>query len=39
MMVKFRNFLVLLGLAGIACASAPGGIYYSSGKGPETPES
>lgn len=38
MMVKVRNLLVLLGLAGIACAGAPEGIYYSSGKGSVTPD-
>jgi hypothetical protein len=38
MIVKFRYLPVLLGLAGIACASAPGGIYYSSGKGTVTPD-
>lgn len=37
--MAFRNLLVLLGLAGVACAgNAPEGIYYASGKGSVTPD-
>ena len=39
MTMTFRNLLLLLGLAGLGCAgSAPGGIYYASGKGAITPD-
>jgi hypothetical protein len=36
---NFRALLILVGLAGIACAgNAPEGIYYASGKGTVTPD-
>jgi hypothetical protein len=36
---NFRALLILVGLAGIACAgNAPEGIYYASGKGAVTPD-
>jgi hypothetical protein len=39
MKTTFRGLLILVCLAGVACAgNAPGGIYYASGKGAVTPD-
>jgi hypothetical protein len=38
MKMPFQGLLIVICLAGVACASPPGGIYYTSGKGAVTPD-